>query len=272
MIEGSHLLVATGRTPNTDGIGLEVAGVERDGRGYVKVDEHLRTTMAGVWAVGDCAGSPQFTHIGLDDFRVVRDNLAGGQRATTGRQVPSCLFTDPELARVGLSEREAKERGTPYRLAKVPMAAVLRAQTLSQTRGFMKALVEVGSDRILGLTAFGAGTGEVGQRCGEVREGLAMPQVSLGLDLEDEHVARPPLLDHFVYLPLTGRRVLDLVQQDDIVAPRHLCNNLLHKRLIRVGFPNPTPADRRGSAGCFSMSRPRVGSELSPRLSPSGGA
>lgn len=161
VIEGSHLLVAAGRTPNTDDIGLEVAGVERDGRGYVKVDEQLRTTAAGTWAVGDCAGSPQFTHVGFDDFRVVRDNLAGGRRVTTGRQVPSCLFTDPELARVGLSEREARARGIRYRLAKIPMSAVPRAQTLSETRGFLKALVEEDGDRILGFTALGAEAGEV---------------------------------------------------------------------------------------------------------------
>ena len=110
-IEGTHLLVAGGRTPNTDGIGLEKAGVETDERGHVKVNERLQTTAEGVWAVGDCAGSPYFTHIGDDDFRVVLANLTGGDRVTTGRQVPFCLFTDPELARVGLSEREARERG-----------------------------------------------------------------------------------------------------------------------------------------------------------------
>src|SRR4051812_14526300 len=104
VIEGSDLLVASGRTPNTDGIGLETAGIERDDRGFIKVDEKLRTTAAGVWAVGDCAGSPHFTHIADDDVRVIRDNLAGIDRTTTGRLVPFCLFTDPELARVGLSE------------------------------------------------------------------------------------------------------------------------------------------------------------------------
>ena len=161
VIEGTHLLVAAGRTPNTGGIGLEAAGVELDWRGYVKVDERLRTTAAGVWAVGDCAGSPQFTHIGFDDFRVVRDNLTGGRRVTTGRQVPSCMFTDPELARVGLSEREAKERGIPYRLAKIPMGAALRTWTLSEPRGFLKALIEAEGDRVLGFTAFGAEAGEV---------------------------------------------------------------------------------------------------------------
>jgi pyruvate/2-oxoglutarate dehydrogenase complex dihydrolipoamide dehydrogenase (E3) component len=161
VIEGTHLLVAGGRTPNTDDIGLETTGVERDERGHVKVDERLRTTAEGVWAVGDCAGSPYFTHIGEDDFRVVLANLSGGNRVTTGRQVPYCLFTDPELARVGLSEREARQRGVGYRLAKVPVAAVLRARTLSESRGFFKALVEEGGDRILGFTAFGPEAGEV---------------------------------------------------------------------------------------------------------------
>ena len=160
-IEGTHLLVAGGRTPNTDGIGLETAGVETDERGHVKVDERLRTTAEGVWAAGDCAGSPYFTHIGEDDFRVVLANLTGGDRVTTGRQVPFCLFTDPELARVGLSEREARERGVGYRLAKIPMEAVLRARTLSETRGFLKALIEEDGDRILGFTAFGPEAGEV---------------------------------------------------------------------------------------------------------------
>ena len=161
VIEGTHLLVAGGRTSNTDGIGLEAAGVELDGHGHVKVDERRRTTAEGVWAVGDCAGGPYFTHISEDDFRVVLDNLAGGNRVTTGRQVPFCLFTDPELARVGLSEREAKERGVPYRLAKLPMSHVLRTHTISETRGFMKALVETGGEKILGFTAFGPEAGEV---------------------------------------------------------------------------------------------------------------
>lgn len=160
VIEGTHLLVAGGRTPNTDGIGLERAGVEIDVRGHVKVNEQLQTTAPGVWAVGDCAGSPYFTHVAYDDFRVVRDNLAGGNRVTTGRQVPFCLFTDPELARVGLSEREAQEKGIPYRLAKIPMENVLRTRTLSETRGFLKALLAE-DDRILGFAAFAVEAGEI---------------------------------------------------------------------------------------------------------------
>jgi len=128
---------------------------------FVKVNERLETTAPGVWAIGDCAGNPHFTHISFDDFRIVRDNIAGGNHVTTGRQVPFCLFTDPEFARIGLSETEAKEKGIGYRLAKIPMAAVLRTRTLSETRGFMKALIDMKSDRILGFTAFGVGAGEI---------------------------------------------------------------------------------------------------------------
>jgi pyruvate/2-oxoglutarate dehydrogenase complex dihydrolipoamide dehydrogenase (E3) component len=154
-------LVATGRTPNTEGVGLELAGVELTDRGYVKVNERLQTTAPGVWAIGEVAGSPQFTHISVDDFRVVHANLAGGSRVTTGRQVPYCLFTDPELAHIGLSETEAKTQGISYRLFKVPMETNLRARTLLETRGFLKALVEANGDRILGFTALGVSAGEI---------------------------------------------------------------------------------------------------------------
>ena len=121
----------------------------------------METTAADVWAIGECAGSPQFTHIAFDDFRIIRDNLAGGHRVTTDRQVPFCLFTDPELARNGLNETEAKASGTRYRLAKIPMAADLRTRTLSETRGFMKALIDTESDRILGFTVFVVDGGEI---------------------------------------------------------------------------------------------------------------
>jgi pyruvate/2-oxoglutarate dehydrogenase complex dihydrolipoamide dehydrogenase (E3) component len=161
VIEGTHLLIAGGRTPNTDGIGLENVGIETDARGHIKVNEMLQTTAQGVWAVGDCTGSPYFTHVAFDDFRVVRDNLAGKYRVTTGRLVPFCLFIDPELARVGLSENEAKERGIPYRLVKIPMQNVARTRTLSETRGFMKALIADADDRIPGFTALGVEAGEV---------------------------------------------------------------------------------------------------------------
>jgi pyruvate/2-oxoglutarate dehydrogenase complex dihydrolipoamide dehydrogenase (E3) component len=155
-IEGTDLLVATGRIANTRGIGLERAGIELDAHDYIKVNERLETTAPGVWAMGDCAGSPKFTHVAFDDFRVVRDNLNGGSRTTRDRLVPFCMFTDPELARVGLSESEAKARGIPYRLAKMPMTGVLRAVVIGETRGFVKMLLAAESDRILGFTAFGA--------------------------------------------------------------------------------------------------------------------
>jgi pyruvate/2-oxoglutarate dehydrogenase complex dihydrolipoamide dehydrogenase (E3) component len=160
VLKGSHILVATGRNPNTEGLGLELTGVELTDRGYIKVNERLQTTAPGVWAIGEIAGSPQFTHISIDDFRIVHANLNGGNRVTTGRQVPYCLFTDPELAHIGLSETEAQVQGIAYRLFKVPMETNLRAHTLSETRGFVKALVAADNDRILGFTAFGVGAGE----------------------------------------------------------------------------------------------------------------
>jgi pyruvate/2-oxoglutarate dehydrogenase complex dihydrolipoamide dehydrogenase (E3) component len=160
-IEGTDLLVAVGRTPNTDGIGLDRAGVEVTERGYIRADEHLATTAARVWAMCECAGSPQFTHVAFDDFRVVYDNLTGGSRTTRDRLVPYCMFLDPELARVGHNESEARRNGIGYRLLTMPMAAVLRTRTLSEPRGFMKMLVAVDSDEILGFTAFGAEASEL---------------------------------------------------------------------------------------------------------------
>src|SRR5205823_14549542 len=122
--------------------GLDVAGVELDGSGYIKVNDRLETSAAGVWAVGECAGSPQFTHVSEDDFRIVRDNLAGANRTTRDRLIPYCLFTDPPLARVGLSEKEARLRGIAVRVATVPTSAVLRTWTTGENAGFMKVLVE----------------------------------------------------------------------------------------------------------------------------------
>jgi pyruvate/2-oxoglutarate dehydrogenase complex dihydrolipoamide dehydrogenase (E3) component len=161
VIEGSDLLVAVGRTPNTAGIGLEEAGVALDARGYIRVNERLETTAPGVWAMGDCAGSPQFTHVAGDDFRIVRDNLGGGNRSTRDRLVPYCVFTDPPLAHVGLSERDAQRDGIAVRVAKLPMSAVLRTEATDETQGFMKALVDADDDRILGFTMVGAEAGEV---------------------------------------------------------------------------------------------------------------
>ena len=161
LIEGSDVLAATGRTPNTAGIGLDTAGVQLDGRGYVQVNDRLETSAADVWAIGECAGSPQFTHVSEDDFRVIRDNLAGGSRTTRDRLIPFCLFTDPPLARVGLNETEARSRGVAVRVATLPMGAVLRTRTTGETRGFMKALIDAKTDRIVGFTMFGSQAGEV---------------------------------------------------------------------------------------------------------------
>src|SRR5215813_3552250 len=194
-LEGSHLLVAAGRSPNTDGIGLELAGVELNDRGYIKVNERLQTTAPGVWAIGEVAGSPQFTHVSVDDFRVVYDSIIGGKRVTTGRLVPFCLFTDPEFARVGLSEKEAQAQGIAYRLFKIPMEAVMRASTLSETRGFLKALVETDGDRILGFTGLGVGAGEI----------LSSVQIAMvaGLPytaLRDAILTHPTLVEGFIPL------------------------------------------------------------------------
>ena len=161
-VEGTDLLIATGRTPNTDDMGLELAGIEVDERGYIVTNERLETTAPDVWAVGDCAGSPQFTHVAFDDFRIVRDALrGGGGRTTDHRLVPFCMFTDPPLARIGLNESEAKSQGVDYRIATLPMAAVLRTRTLSAPRGFVKMLVEADGDGILGFSAFGAEASEM---------------------------------------------------------------------------------------------------------------
>jgi pyruvate/2-oxoglutarate dehydrogenase complex dihydrolipoamide dehydrogenase (E3) component len=160
-IDGSDILVAAGRVPNTAGIGLKEAGVRLDDRGYIGVNGRLETSAPDVWAIGECAGSPQFTHISEDDFRIIRDNLAGGNRATRDRLVAYCMFTDPPLAHVGLSEGEAQRQGIGLRVAKLPMNSVLGAQATDQMQGFMKALIGERDDRILGFTMIGAEAGEV---------------------------------------------------------------------------------------------------------------
>jgi len=132
-----------------------------DARGYVKVNDRLETTAGGVWAIGECAGSPQFTHASVDDYRIIRSNLAGGNRSTRDRLVPFCLFTDPPLARVGMTEAEARQRGVAVRVATLPISTVLRAHTTGEMTGLMKVLVEEAGDRILGFTMLGADAGEV---------------------------------------------------------------------------------------------------------------
>ncbi|HEY0145670.1 MAG TPA: FAD-dependent oxidoreductase [Methylovirgula sp.] len=159
-IEASDILVATGRVPNTAGIGLEDTGVALDERGYIRVNERLETSTPDVWALGECAGSPQFTHVSVDDFRIVKDNLAGGTRSTKDRLVPYCLFTDPPLAHVGLSERDAQRQGVSVRVAKLPTHAVLRAHTTDEKLGFLKVLID-DNDHIVGFTMIGAEAGEV---------------------------------------------------------------------------------------------------------------
>ena len=182
-IEGSDILVAAGRVPNTAGIGLEQVGVELDRRGYIRVNDRLETTATGVWAIGECAGSPQFTHISEDDFRIIRDNLAGGHRSTRDRLVPYCMFTDPPLAHVGLSESEAARQGIITRVARLPTSAVLRAQATGESQGLMKALIGDGDDRILGFTMIGAEAGEV----------MAVVQMAMMADLPYSRVREAAL-------------------------------------------------------------------------------
>jgi pyruvate/2-oxoglutarate dehydrogenase complex dihydrolipoamide dehydrogenase (E3) component len=145
----------------TGGIGLDIAGVELTERGFIRVDETLKTSVAGIWAMGEVAGSPMFTHVSLDDYRVAKSGIDGGTYMTAGRMVPYVVFIDPEFARVGLSETKARKAGIAYRLAKMPMDIVPRARTLGERTGFMKALVAADDDRILGFAMLGVQAGEV---------------------------------------------------------------------------------------------------------------
>lgn len=161
-LQGSHLLVAVGRAPNTDSLNLAAAGVATDTRGYIQVNDRLETNIPGIWALGDINGGPQYTHISLDDYRIIKANLIdGGNRSTGDRLVPSCLFIDPELAHVGLTETEAQQQGYAIRVAKVDASAVPRAKTLGQTDGLLKAIVDTGTGRILGCSLLCHEAGEV---------------------------------------------------------------------------------------------------------------
>jgi pyruvate/2-oxoglutarate dehydrogenase complex dihydrolipoamide dehydrogenase (E3) component len=160
-LEGSDILVAAGRVPQTAGIGLEAARVDVDAAGFVVVDERLATTAPGIWALGEAAGSPMFTHVSLDDYRIAKSVILGGDRTTHRRLIPYAVFIEPELGRVGLNETDARRQGIAIRVAKLPMAAVPRARTLSETRGFMKAVVQAEGDAILGFAMLGAQAGEV---------------------------------------------------------------------------------------------------------------
>ncbi|MEU8606482.1 FAD-dependent oxidoreductase [Actinoplanes sp. NPDC048791] len=160
-VRGQELLVATGRTPVTADLELDTAGVAVTDRGFVVVDDHLRTTAEHVWAAGDAAGSPQFTHASWHDFRILRANLTGGDAVTTGRLVPYTVFLTPELARVGLTEGEARAQGRSVKIARIPVAAIPRAKTLHDTVGTWKAVVDADTDQILGAALLGHGSGEV---------------------------------------------------------------------------------------------------------------
>ena len=161
-LRGTHLLVATGRTPNVERLGLEDAGIEVDKRGFIKVNERLETNVPGVYALGEANGGPAFTHMAYDDFRILRRNLLEGNPATTaGRLVPYTMFIDPQLARVGLSEQEARKQGRDIRVATMPMSYVARALEVDESRGFMKAVVDAHSKQILGFTIVGLEGGEL---------------------------------------------------------------------------------------------------------------
>lgn len=161
-VEGTHLLVATGRKPNTHALKLQAAGVEVDEKGFVCVNSRLETTAAGIYAVGDVKGGPAFTHVSYDDYRVLKTNLLdGGDRTIDGRPLPYCVFIDPQLGRVGASEKELQKLGTAYRVARMPMTSVARAMETSRTHGFIKALVDPATEQVLGAAVLGEDGGEI---------------------------------------------------------------------------------------------------------------
>ncbi|MHB8419546.1 MAG: mercuric reductase [Myxococcales bacterium] len=161
-IQGSHLLVATGRRPNTDDLGCDVAGVRLDGRGFVVIDDRYQTSAAGVFAVGDATGEPQFTHVSWDDHRILFDRLVGrGGRDRSGRHIPYTAFTDPQVAGVGLNEREARAKGVAYEVATMPFGQVARAIEVDETAGLLKVLIAPATERILGAFIVGAEAGEL---------------------------------------------------------------------------------------------------------------
>jgi pyruvate/2-oxoglutarate dehydrogenase complex dihydrolipoamide dehydrogenase (E3) component len=161
-LEGSHLLAAVGRTPNTGDLNLAAAGVATNAAGYVVVNERLESSVPGVYALGDVNGGPALTHVSYDDFRIIRTNLIeGGQASTTGRLIPYVIYIDPQLGRVGLSETEARERGLNIRVANMPMDYIARTSEIGETRGLMKAVVDADSGQILGAAVLGTEGGEI---------------------------------------------------------------------------------------------------------------
>jgi pyruvate/2-oxoglutarate dehydrogenase complex dihydrolipoamide dehydrogenase (E3) component len=162
IFSGSHILVASGRTPQTKTLNLTAAGVETNERGFIKVDEKLKTTAQNIYALGDVKDGPAFTQISYNDFVIVSKNiLEKGDMTTTGRPVPYCMFTDPQLGRVGLSETQAKKKGIHYKVAKIPMTHVARALETGETSGYIKAIVDPYSKQILGATVVGTEGGEI---------------------------------------------------------------------------------------------------------------
>jgi pyruvate/2-oxoglutarate dehydrogenase complex dihydrolipoamide dehydrogenase (E3) component len=161
-VEGSHLLLATGRVPNTDALKPAAGGVETDERGFIRVNDRLETSAPGVYAIGDVKGGPAFTHISYDDYRILKANLLdGGQRSVRDRMVPFAVFMDPQLGRVGMTETEAKKSGRKILVARMPMTSVARALEVDETRGFMKVIADAETEEILGATVLGLEGGEV---------------------------------------------------------------------------------------------------------------
>lgn len=195
VVKAEDILVAVGRTPMTAGTGLDNAGIELDDRGFISVDDRLRTTAEHVWAAGDAAGTPQFTHASYDDYRVLKANLAaqagsGEQRSTAGRLIPYCVFVTPELGRVGLTEREARDAGYRVRLAKMPVSAIPRARTVGQLEGVWKGVVDRDTNRILGAALLGT----------EASEAIAVVQMAIlaGMEftaLRDAIIAHPTIAE-----------------------------------------------------------------------------
>jgi pyruvate/2-oxoglutarate dehydrogenase complex dihydrolipoamide dehydrogenase (E3) component len=205
IISGTHILVAAGRTPVTNDLGLDAAGVAVDARGFIKVDERLATSSYNTWAIGEVAGTPMFTHASFDDYRVLRSQLAGGTVTTKGRIIPYAMFIEPELARIGLNETEAKNQGVEVRIAKLPMTSVPRARTQNATKGFMKILIDSHTDQILGFTMVGTNAGEVVTAVQLAMRGklpytvvrdtiIAHPLISEGLNILLANV--PPKIDN----------------------------------------------------------------------------